>query len=125
MQPLCRVLGTFALALALCPPVAHAQAFPTKPLRLIAPFAVGGSAAAGASQPKLPSNCLGSGVVRDIPATLPVGRVAGVAVRPGRRRCQSEAMSCSTRSSRLVNGSLQSTVRCAWSLSFRCTQSTV
>ena len=36
-----------------------------------------------------------------------------------------EAMSFSTRSSRDRNGSLQSTVRCAWSLSFRCTQSTV
>ena len=35
------------------------------------------------------------------------------------------AISCSTRSSTLRNGSLQSTVRCAWSFSFRCTQSTV
>ncbi len=35
------------------------------------------------------------------------------------------AMSCSTRSSTLRNGSLHRTVRCAWSLSFRCTQSTV
>ena len=35
------------------------------------------------------------------------------------------AISCSTRSSTDLNGSLQSTVRCAWSLSFRCTQSTV
>ena len=38
---------------------------------------------------------------------------------------QSEAMSFSTRSSRLRNGSLHSTVRWAWSLSLRCTQSTV
>ena len=38
---------------------------------------------------------------------------------------QQLAMSRSTRSSRDLNGSLQSTVRCAWSLSFRCTQSTV
>ena len=37
----------------------------------------------------------------------------------------SEAMSFSTRSSRDLNGSLHSTVRWAWSLSFRCTQSTV
>ena len=36
-----------------------------------------------------------------------------------------EAMSLSTRSSTALNGSLQSTVRWAWSLSFRCTQSTV
>ena len=35
------------------------------------------------------------------------------------------AMSRSTRSSWALNGSLQSTVRWAWSLSFRCTQSTV
>ena len=35
------------------------------------------------------------------------------------------AMSFSTRSSWALNGSLHSTVRCAWSLSFRCTQSTV
>ena len=35
------------------------------------------------------------------------------------------AMRRSTRSSRDLNGSLQSTVRWAWSLSFRCTQSTV
>ena len=35
------------------------------------------------------------------------------------------AMRRSTRSSRDLNGSLHSTVRCAWSLSFRCTQSTV
>ena len=35
------------------------------------------------------------------------------------------AMSRSTRSSVLANGSLQRTVRCAWSLSFRWTQSTV
>ena len=35
------------------------------------------------------------------------------------------AISCSTRSSTLRNGSLHSTVRCAWSFSFRCTQSTV
>ena len=45
---------------------------------------------------------------------------------PERRHgCYSDAMSRSTRSSRDLNGSLQSTVRCAWSLSFRCTQSTV
>ena len=37
----------------------------------------------------------------------------------------SDSISFSTRSSRLRNGSLQSTVRCAWSLSLRCTQSTV
>ncbi len=36
-----------------------------------------------------------------------------------------EAMSLSTRSSTLRYGSLHSTVRCAWSFSFRCTQSTV
>ena len=35
------------------------------------------------------------------------------------------AMSFSTRSSTERNGSLHSTVRCAWSFSFRCTQSTV
>ncbi len=35
------------------------------------------------------------------------------------------AISCSTRSSTLRNGSLHSTVRCAWSFSLRCTQSTV
>jgi hypothetical protein len=35
------------------------------------------------------------------------------------------AMSCSTRSSTERNGSLHSTVRWAWSLSFRWTQSTV
>src|SRR5690606_29099102 len=43
----------------------------------------------------------------------------------GRHRAQSEAMSFSTRSSWARNGSLHSTVRWAWSLSFRCTQSTV
>ncbi len=37
----------------------------------------------------------------------------------------SDAMRRSTRSSRALNGSLHSTVRWAWSLSFRCTQSTV
>jgi hypothetical protein len=36
-----------------------------------------------------------------------------------------EAMSLSTRSSNARNGSLHSTVRCAWSLSLRWTQSTV
>ena len=36
-----------------------------------------------------------------------------------------DAMSRSTRSSFDLNGSLQSTVRWAWSFSFRCTQSTV
>ena len=36
-----------------------------------------------------------------------------------------EAMSFSTRSSTDRNGSLHSTVRCAWSFSLRCTQSTV
>src|SRR4030088_1407765 len=36
-----------------------------------------------------------------------------------------EAISFSTRSSRDLKGSLQSTVRWAWSLSFRWTQSTV
>src|SRR5581483_3865693 len=36
-----------------------------------------------------------------------------------------DAMSFSTRSSRALKGSLQSTVRWAWSLSFRRTQSTV
>ena len=41
------------------------------------------------------------------------------------RRLYSEAISFSTRSSRDLNGSLHSTVRCAWSFSFRCTQSTV
>lgn len=35
------------------------------------------------------------------------------------------AMSFSTRSSTALNGSLHNTVRCAWSLSLRCTQSTV
>ncbi|SKV24380.1 Uncharacterised protein [Mycobacteroides abscessus subsp. abscessus] len=35
------------------------------------------------------------------------------------------AMRRSTRSSTDRNGSLHSTVRCAWSLSLRCTQSTV
>ena len=35
------------------------------------------------------------------------------------------AMSLSTRSSTALNGSLHSTVRWAWSLSLRCTQSTV
>ena len=42
-----------------------------------------------------------------------------------RRRRYSEAINRSTRSSRDLNGSLQSTVRCAWSFSFRWTQSTV
>jgi hypothetical protein len=37
----------------------------------------------------------------------------------------SDAMRRSTRSSWDLNGSLHRTVRCAWSLSFRCTQSTV
>ena len=41
------------------------------------------------------------------------------------RPAQSDAISFSTRSSRRLNGSLHSTVRWAWSLSFRCTQSTV
>ena len=41
------------------------------------------------------------------------------------RVLQSEEISRSTRSSRALNGSLQSTVRWAWSLSFRWTQSTV
>ena len=36
-----------------------------------------------------------------------------------------EAMSLSTRSSTAANGSLHSTVRCAWSFTLRCTQSTV
>ena len=59
--------------------------------------------------------------------------------RPGRAACGEQstmaraardvsymcAISCSTRSSLARNGSLQSTVRCAWSFSFRCTQSTV
>jgi hypothetical protein len=36
-----------------------------------------------------------------------------------------EAIKRSTLSSVATKGSLQSTVRCAWSLSFRCTQSTV
>ena len=40
-------------------------------------------------------------------------------------RATETAMRRSTRSSRDLNGSLHSTVRCAWSLSFRCTQSTV
>ncbi len=35
------------------------------------------------------------------------------------------AINCSTRSSTLRNGSLHSTVRWAWSFSFKCTQSTV
>ena len=43
----------------------------------------------------------------------------------GGRRRQSDAMSFSTRSSRDLNGSLHNTVRCAWSFSFKCTQSTV
>ena len=36
-----------------------------------------------------------------------------------------DAIKRSTRSSVATKGSLQSTVRCAWSFSFRCTQSTV
>ena len=44
---------------------------------------------------------------------------------PGRLRAYKLAMRRSTRSSRDLNGSLHRTVRCAWSLSFRCTQSTV
>jgi hypothetical protein len=48
----------------------------------------------------------------------------GLTVRT-KREPYSEAMRRSTRSSRALNGSLQSTVRWAWSLSFRCTQSTV
>ena len=47
------------------------------------------------------------------------------ALQPIHRPAQSEAMSFSTRSSRDLNGSLHSTVRWAWSLSLRCTQSTV
>ncbi len=45
--------------------------------------------------------------------------------RTGRRRAYMLAMSRLTRSSTARNGSLHSTVRCAWSLSLRCTQSTV
>ena len=48
-------------------------------------------------------------------------------IRTTTRICGSQRLSISrsTRSSRLLNGSLHSTVRCAWSLSLRCTQSTV
>ena len=42
-----------------------------------------------------------------------------------RSSAQRLAMRRSTRSSRDLNGSLHNTVRCAWSLSFRWTQSTV
>ena len=58
-----------------------------------------------------------------------------VRARPAPRNCTCcadrlaagyiDSMRRSTRSSTLLKGSLQSTVRCAWSLSLRCTQSTV
>jgi len=44
---------------------------------------------------------------------------------PQQPRSHNEAIRRSTRSSRDLNGSLHKTVRWAWSLSFRCTQSTV
>ncbi len=47
------------------------------------------------------------------------------AMHDGRRPAHMLAISRLTRSSTDRNGSLHSTVRCAWSLSLRCTQSTV
>jgi hypothetical protein len=63
--------------------------------------------------------CLGDGV-----GALAVVEADAADARPFAED-HSEAMSFSTRSSWALNGSLQSTVRWAWSLSFRCTQSTV
>ena len=56
------------------------------------------------------------------------GRLAATGALARRRsapRAYMCAISCSTRSSAERNGSLHSTVRCAWSFSLRCTQSTV
>ncbi len=50
-------------------------------------------------------------------------RRIGLVVLPKRRH--NDAISFSTRSSWDLNGSLHRTVRCAWSFSFKCTQSTV
>jgi hypothetical protein len=50
---------------------------------------------------------------------------AGWLTSGGSRAAYIWAMSCSTRSSTERKGSLHSTVRCAWSFSFRWTQSTV
>ena len=45
MLPLARVaFGLWALAVALAPDIVHAQAFPSRPLRLIVPFPAGGPA---------------------------------------------------------------------------------
>ena len=44
---------------------------------------------------------------------------------PDRRLAAHRGDQALDRSSVATKGSLQSTVRCAWSLSFRCTQSTV
>ena len=59
------------------------------------------------------------------PTTFPVRNDGTLRRYDGCRRRHRLAIRRSTRSSRDLNGSLQSTVRCAWSLSFRCTQSTV
>lgn len=40
---LCRVIGSFAIALALAPGAVSAQNYPSKPIRLIAPFSAGGA----------------------------------------------------------------------------------
>jgi hypothetical protein len=64
-------------------------------------------------------------VLRPRPVTFvrPTGRSAGRS--PPRGTTHMCAISCSTRSSTERKGSLHSTVRWAWSFSFRCTQSTV
>jgi hypothetical protein len=60
------------------------------------------------------------------PDGLPTGTsIAEAVVARERPRGHSDSISFSTRSSRLRKGSLHNTVRYAWSLSFRCTQSTV
>ena len=62
---------------------------------------------------------------QESPQNNEVAKVRQKALGRGETNAYNEAMSFSTRSSLDLNGSLQSTVRCAWSLSFRCTQSTV
>ena len=66
----------------------------------------------------------GAGQVRPLTLSRPAkGNLRGA--RLVRRACHMPSISRCTRSSCARNGSLQSTVRCAWSLSLRCTQSTV
>ncbi len=65
--------------------------------------------------PEVGVDALQTGPLLEQPVTVAVRNVG----------TYNEAMSFSTRSSRERKGSLQRTVRWAWSLSFRCTQSTV